>query len=98
LFGKFWPVRGSLIVTCAPLRVTPRKSPVNSAPVGTRKELACGWLSTYFSPANQKKVLFFAIGPPKPPPPLRQYSGTLAWPWSLGISSWLTYFSGRNTV
>src|SRR3954470_13709224 len=96
--GKGRPVNGSLIVIGWPLRVIPAKLPASSAAVGTRNAACCGWLSTYFSPANQKKVLFLTIGPPPPPPPLRQYSGTFGWPCSFGISSWLTYFSGRNTV
>src|SRR6185295_12509768 len=95
--GKGRPVRGSLTTTCVPLRNTPLKLPASSAAVGTRNVACCGWLSTYFSPATQKKVLFFQIGPPPPPPPLRQYSGTLGWPSSFGISSSLTVDSGRNT-
>ena len=85
-------------MTCAPLRVTPLKLPASSAAVGTRNVLLCGWLSTYFSPANQKNVLFFTIGPPPPPPPLRQYSGTFTWPRIFGISSCSTSDSGRKTV
>src|SRR4051794_15032825 len=50
---------GSLMKTGAPLRVTPEKSPASSAAVGTRNVFCCGWLSTYFSPAIQKNVLFF---------------------------------------
>src|SRR4051794_28540067 len=98
LLGNGSPVSGSLMTTCDPLRVTPAKLPASSAAVGTRNDACCGWLSTYFSPANQKNVLFLMIGPPPPPPPLRQYSGTLGCPCSFGISSWLTYFSGRNTA
>src|SRR5689334_24245116 len=96
--GKFCPVSGFLIVIGAPLRVTAEKSPVSSAAVGTRNVLCCGCLSTYFSPANQKNVLFLIIGPPTPPPPSRQYSGTLGWPCSFGIRSSFTNLSGRNTV
>src|SRR5947207_5600812 len=92
--GNGRPVSGSLIWTCAPLRVTPLKLPASSAAVGTRNVLLCGWLSTYFSPATQKNVLFFTIGPPAPPPPLRQYSGTFGCPCSLGISSSCTSDSG----
>src|SRR5581483_4030090 len=96
--GNGWPVSGSLIVTCWPLRVTPLKLPESSAAVGTRNVFCCGWLSTYFSPANQKNVLFFTIGPPPPPPPSRQYSGAFGCPFSFGMSSSLTVDSGRNTV
>ena len=92
------PVAGSLITESTPLRVRPEKSPRFSASVGSAKEFACGWLSTYFSPANQKNVLFLTIGPPPPPPPLRQYSGTFGWPSTFGISNWPTYFVGRITV
>src|SRR5437773_11635773 len=92
------PVSGFLIVTGAPLRVKAEKSPPNSAAVGTTNVLCCGWLSTYFSPANQKNVLFLTIGPPTPPPPLRQYSGTFGCPCTLGINSSLTNLSGRKTV
>jgi len=65
---------------------------------GTENALACGWRSVYFSPANQKKVLFLTIGPPTPPPPLRQYSGRNGSWFRLGMSSWSCSASGRNTV
>jgi hypothetical protein len=54
-------------------------------------------LLTYFSPAIQKNVLFFTMGPPPPPPPFRQYSGTFFWPRSFGMSSCSTSDSGRIT-
>src|SRR5678815_5770118 len=87
--GNGWPVSGSLIVTGTPPRVTAEKSPFFSASVGTRNEFCCGWLLTYFSPADQKTVLFLRIGPPNPPPPFFHSSGTFFWPWSFGISNWL---------
>src|SRR6478735_3276089 len=96
--GNGWPVSGSMIVCSAPLRVVCEKSPLRSAVVGTRNEFCCGWLLTYFSPADQKNVLLFTIGPPKPPPPFFHSTGTFFWPWSLGISSCSDSPVGRYTV
>src|SRR5689334_19130020 len=97
--GNGWPVAGFLIVIAAPLFVVrPLKSPASSAAVGTVVDVDCGCLSVYFSPANQKNVLFLKIGPPKPPPPSRQISGLFGNPDTFGISNCSTIDVGRYTA
>ncbi|MGC4081932.1 MAG: hypothetical protein QM736_07445 [Vicinamibacterales bacterium] len=42
--------------------------------------------------------MFFTIGPPTPPPPLRQYSGRNVSLFKRGMSSCSCSVSGRKTV
>ena len=58
------------MVILAPLvLVVAEKSPRRSAAVGMISLEFRVWTSWYVSPATQKNVRFFTIGPPKPPPP-----------------------------
>ncbi len=92
--GTAGPVKRILMTCIAPPRVVSEKSPASSAVVGTRYEFACGWSSMYFSPANQKNVLFLMIGPPPPPPPSRQLLRHVRLALQFGISSCSAHDSG----